>query len=77
MRSVIEASLLITTLTAISLAMIALFDALTGPMSWRRKVGWSLLVVILPLIGPILYYWRSDKRPLDKRRTKPADRDGR
>ena len=59
MGSAIEALVLITTLTAISLATIALFDALTGPLSWRRKVAWSLLVVGVPLVGPVLYYQRG------------------
>jgi hypothetical protein len=33
-----EAVLLVAALTAISMAMIALFELLTGPMSWWRKV---------------------------------------
>ena len=77
MGSAIDALVLITTLTAISLATIALFDALTGPMSWRRKVGWSLLVLSLPLIGPILYYCRGNERAPQKQRTKPTHKDGR
>jgi hypothetical protein len=43
-----EAVLLVAALTAISMAMIALHDLLTGPMSWWRKVVWSLLVLSLP-----------------------------
>ena len=77
MGSAVEALVLIITLTAISLATIALIDALTGPMSWRRKVGWSLLVLSLPLIGAILYYRRGAERPRHKRRTKPTHKDGR
>jgi hypothetical protein len=77
MGSAIEALVLVITLTAISLATIALFDALTGPMSWRRKVGWSLLVLSLPLIGPILYWRRGAERPRHKRLPKPTHKDGR
>ena len=66
-----EAVLLVAALTAISMAMIALFDLLTGPMSWWRKVVWSLLVLSLPLVGPILYYRRgSERAPERERRTK-------
>ena len=56
MRSAIEALLLMTALTAISMAMIALFDLVTGPMSWWRTAGWFLVVLSLPQVGPILYY---------------------
>jgi Phospholipase_D-nuclease N-terminal len=77
MGSAIEALVLIITLTAISLATIALFDALTGPMSWRRKLGWCLLVLSLPLIGPILYYRRGAERPRYERRITRTDKDGR
>jgi Phospholipase_D-nuclease N-terminal len=66
-----EAVLLVAALTAISMAMIALHDLLTGPMSWWRKVVWSLLVLSLPLVGPILYYRRgSERAPERERRTK-------
>jgi hypothetical protein len=78
MRSAIEALLLITALTAISLAMIALSDLLTNPMSWWRKSGWFLLVLSLPLVGPILYYRRGAERaPQRKRRTKSTHKEGR
>ena len=59
MRTAIEALLLITVLTAISMGISALHDLLTGPLSWRRKVAWSLLVVGVPLVGPVLYYQRG------------------
>jgi hypothetical protein len=59
MRTAIEALLLITALTAISMAISALLDLLTGPLSWRRKAAWSLLVVGVPLVGPVLYYQRG------------------
>jgi hypothetical protein len=63
-----EAVLLVAALTAISMVMIALFDLLTGPMSWWRKVVWSLLIVSLPLVGPILYYRRGAKRGPQRKR---------
>jgi Phospholipase_D-nuclease N-terminal len=73
-----EAVLLVAALTAISMAMIALFDLLTGPMSWWRKVGWSLLVLSLPLIGPILYYRRGAKRgPQRRRQMRSTEKKGR
>ena len=59
MRTAIEALLLITALTAISMAISALHDLLTAPLSWRRKAAWSLLVVGMPLVGPVLYYRRG------------------
>jgi Phospholipase_D-nuclease N-terminal len=72
-----EAVLLVAALSAISMAMIALHDLLTGPMSWWRKVVWSLLVLSLPLVGPILYYRRGAKRGTQrKRRTKSTHTEG-
>ena len=56
MRTAIEALLLITVLTASSMAISALHDLLTGPLSWRRKAALSLLVVGVPLVGPVLYF---------------------
>lgn len=58
-----EALLLVAALTAISLAMSALFDLLTGPRSWPRKAAWALLVVSLPVAGPVLYYLRAPREP--------------
>ena len=73
-----EAVLLVLALTAISMAMIALFDLLTGPMSWWRKIVWFFLVLSLPLIGPILYYRRGpDRAPQRERRTKSTHTEGR
>jgi hypothetical protein len=59
MRTAIEALLLITALTAISMAISAFHDLLTGPLSWRRKAVWSLLVVGVPLVGAVLYFQRG------------------
>jgi hypothetical protein len=71
MQTALEAAVLVLTLTAINMAMIALYDLLASPMSWWRKAAWSLLVLSLPLVGPILYYRRSSERaPHGKRRTK-------
>jgi hypothetical protein len=66
MRTAVEALLLITALTAISMAISALVDLLSGPLSWRRKAAWSLLVLGVPLVGPILYY-RSGRDGAPKR----------
>ncbi len=51
-----EPLLLVAALSALSLAMTALFDLLAGRRSWPRKAAWALLVVGLPVIGPVLYY---------------------
>jgi Phospholipase_D-nuclease N-terminal len=58
--------------------MIALHGLLTGPMSWWRKVVWSLLVLSLPLVGPILYYRRGAKPGTRrKRQMRPTEKKGR
>jgi hypothetical protein len=77
MRNAIEALFLVTSLTAISLAMIALSDLFTTPMSLWRKFGWFLLVLCLPLVGPILYYRRAAQAPQRKRRTGSTQKKGR
>jgi Phospholipase_D-nuclease N-terminal len=78
MRSAMEAVLLVAALTAISMAMTALHDLLTGPMSWRRKAAWSFLVLSLPLVGPIFYYRRgSERAPRRKRQMRSTEKKGR
>jgi hypothetical protein len=58
-----------------AMAMIAVFDLVTGPMSWWRKAGWFLVVLSLPLVGPILYYRRGTERaPQRKRRTRSTQK---
>lgn len=59
----VEPLLLIAGLTAISLAISALFDLLTGPSSRPRRVAWALLVVSLPVVGPVLYYLHAPRAP--------------
>jgi hypothetical protein len=85
MRSgAMEALLLLVALTAINLAAFVLLDLLTGPASWRRKAGWAALVVGLPLLGPLLCYWRGPAAAPRRRRRKvsreaaagPEDRPG-
>jgi hypothetical protein len=76
MRTALEAAILILTFTAINVAMIAIYDLLAGPMSWWRKFAWSLLVLSLPLVGPILYYRCTSKRaPQRRRRTEPTHKE--
>jgi hypothetical protein len=73
-----EAVLLIAVLTAISMAMIALRDLFTGPMSWWRKAAWSFLVLSLALVGPTLNYRRGAKRgPQRKRQMRSTGKKGR
>lgn len=76
MRTALEAAVLIIAFTAINMAMIALYDLLAGPMSWWRKSGWSLLVLSLPLVGAVLYYWfGSERAPQRRRQTKPTHKE--
>ncbi|CAM2009729.1 PLDc N-terminal domain-containing protein [Acanthopleuribacter pedis] len=37
------------------LDIIALFQILSSPSSMLYKVGWSLVILLLPLVGLILY----------------------
>ncbi len=68
-----EPLLLVAALSALSLAMTALFDLLAGRRSWPRKVAWALLVVGLPVIGPVLYYLHAPhERPLPPARSSRA-----
>lgn len=38
------------------LQLIAIFDVTTGPKETSKKVLWTLLILLLPLVGLILYY---------------------
>jgi hypothetical protein len=78
MQTALEAAALVLTLSAVNVAMIALYDLLVSPMSWWRKAAWSLLVLSLPLVGPVVYYRCSSKRaPEGKRRTESTHKEGR
>jgi hypothetical protein len=73
-----EALVLLAALTAINLAAFVLLDLLTGPSSWRRKAGWAALVIGLPLLGPLLCYWRGPPATprRERRKVGPGDRPG-
>ncbi len=38
------------------LQLIAIFDVVTGPKETGEKILWTLLILLLPLVGLILYY---------------------
>jgi hypothetical protein len=63
-----DAFLVIAALIAINLAAIVLLDLLTGPGSWGRKAGWAVLVIGLPLLGPLLCYRRGPAAARRERR---------
>ena len=73
-----EALLLFAAVIAFNLAAFVLIDLLTGPTPWRRKAGWAALVIGLPLLGPLLCYWRGPATaPGRKRReVRPGDPPG-
>ena len=54
-----EPVLFIAGLTALHLAIVALLDAFGSTKPWPRKLGWSVVILGLPLIGAILYYRRA------------------
>ncbi|HEX6110979.1 MAG TPA: PLDc N-terminal domain-containing protein [Geminicoccaceae bacterium] len=58
-----EPILFIAGLTALHLAVVALIDVLASSRPWRRKLGWGLVLLVLPLAGPVLYYRRGERRP--------------
>jgi hypothetical protein len=58
-----EPIILIAGLTALHLALVALMDVLGSKKPRFLKLGWSAVIVGLPLIGAILYYLRADRRP--------------
>jgi hypothetical protein len=67
-----EPFVLVAGLTALSMATTALFDLLTGPLPWRRKVAWAILVVGVPLIGPLLYHLHAPPRQRRRTARRPA-----
>lgn len=72
-----EPVLFIAGLIALQLAAIALIDVLTSSRPWTRKLGWSLAILGMPLIGAIAYYRHGDdrpQRPSRTRRPRPAAR---
>jgi len=38
------------------LDLVAIFDVITGPKETLKKVGWILVILLLPVAGLILYY---------------------
>ena len=58
-----EPILVIAGLTALHLAVVALIDVLSSSRPWRRKAGWVLVLLVLPLAGPVLYYRRGERWP--------------
>jgi hypothetical protein len=57
-----EPLLFVVGLSALSMATTALFDLLLGPLSRWRKAAWAVVIVSLPLLGPILYHLRAPAR---------------
>jgi hypothetical protein len=57
-----EPFLFVALLSALSMAATALFDLLVGPLPWPRKAGWAIIILALPLLGPILYHLRAPPR---------------
>jgi hypothetical protein len=57
-----EPFLFVVGLSALSMATTALFDLLLGPLSRWRKAAWVVVIVSLPLLGPILYHLRAPAR---------------
>jgi hypothetical protein len=65
-----EPLLLIAGLTALHLAVFALIDGLGSSKPWPWKLGWGLVILGAPLIGPALYFLRAErqaKRPRPRR----------
>jgi len=38
------------------LQVIAVFDVVTGPKDTANKIFWTLIILLLPLLGLIFYY---------------------
>ena len=58
-----EPVLFIAALTALHLAVLALIDVLSGTRPWPGKLGWVLVILLLPLVGAGIYYLRAGKGP--------------
>ncbi len=43
-------------LVILVLDLVAIFSVLAGRSSFERKALWTLLILVLPLLGMILYY---------------------
>lgn len=65
-----NAFLFIVGATALNIALVALMDVLVSKMPWRRKLGWSALILGLPLIGAVLYYLRGEPPPARQARAR-------
>jgi hypothetical protein len=74
-----EPLLLIVGLTALHLAILALIDGLGRPKPWPWKLGWRVVIMGAPLIGPALYFLRAERQPerLRPRRGAPRRGEGR
>lgn len=49
-------------LVIIVLDIIAIVDALKGPLDTGKKVLWIILILVLPLIGMALYFLLGRKK---------------
>lgn len=58
-----EPLLLIVGMTALHLAVFALIDGLGGSKPWPWKLGWGVVIIGAPLIGPALYFLRAERQP--------------
>ena len=58
-----EPLLLIVGLTALHLAVFALIDGLGSSRPWPWKLGWGVVIIGAPLIGPVLYFLRAERPP--------------
>jgi len=43
-------------LVIVLFSIIAIIDALRGPLSVEKKILWVVLIIVVPLIGIILYF---------------------
>jgi len=46
----------------VTLAIYAMISISIGSMTKEKKTAWFAIVVLIPLIGPILYYALKNKR---------------
>jgi hypothetical protein len=45
----------------IAVCAVAILDIMKGTLSGEKKVIWTLVVIFLPIIGAILYYFLGRK----------------
>jgi len=53
---------LIFGIVAVSLAIWALLDVIRASMEMNHRILWMVLVILIPVIGPLIYFIKGKKK---------------